>query len=195
MEERGQYITVLCLQHQLGHLSEKTIRLSLGSVSVDVLNKLSKDADGNYFNERMEEEIKKRQHFIDTRYFNGVKGGRPKKPNKKPNRKPKNNLSEDINENRSIIDNEWLKWKEFKKAEFNFNYKSDISESAAKKELMELSENNEEIAIKIIEQSIAKGWKGFFKLKQNGINRGNNEATTEQLAAVVYREFESGKQD
>jgi len=46
MEERGQYITVLCLQHQLGHLSEKTIRLSLGSVSVDVLNKLSKDADG-----------------------------------------------------------------------------------------------------------------------------------------------------
>ena len=55
MEERGQYITVLCLQHQLGHLSEKTIRLSLGSVSVDVLNKLSKDADGNYFNELMEE--------------------------------------------------------------------------------------------------------------------------------------------
>ncbi|MEI7513709.1 MAG: hypothetical protein WCJ74_03765, partial [bacterium] len=53
-EERGQYITILCLQHQKGHLSEKTIRLSVGSVSVDVLKKLSQDESGNYFNERME---------------------------------------------------------------------------------------------------------------------------------------------
>jgi len=29
MEERGQYITLLCLQHQKGSLSEKTIRLSV----------------------------------------------------------------------------------------------------------------------------------------------------------------------
>ena len=49
MEERGQYITILCLQHQTGHLSEKTIRLSVGSISVDVLKKLSKDSEGNYY--------------------------------------------------------------------------------------------------------------------------------------------------
>ena len=65
MEERGQYITILCLQHQLGHLSEKTIRLSLGSVSVDVLKKLQKDSDGNYFNDRMEQEMTKR---VKTRH-------------------------------------------------------------------------------------------------------------------------------
>jgi len=57
----------------------KTIRLSLGSVSVDVLKKLQKDSDGNYFNDRMEQEMQKRAQFIETRKDNGKKGGRPKK--------------------------------------------------------------------------------------------------------------------
>ena len=48
-EERGQYITLLCLQHQKGHLSEKTIRLSVGSVSVDVMAKFLKDETGLFF--------------------------------------------------------------------------------------------------------------------------------------------------
>jgi hypothetical protein len=193
MEERGQYITILCLQHQLGHLSEKTIRLSLGSVSVDVLKKLQKDSDGNYFNDRMEQEMQKRAQFIETRKDNGKKGGRPKKasakPNGKPNGKPKQKLIEDINENRSLIDIEWLKWKEFKKAEFNFKYKSEVSEQSAKKELIELSGNNEDLAIKIIEQSIANGWKGFFKLRNNGTERTNSKggATPEQLQELIAR--------
>jgi len=191
-EERGQYITLLCLQHQKGHLSEKTIRLSVGSVSVDVLKKFKQDENGNYFQNRMEEEIQKRLHFLDTRYFNGKKGGRPlkanRKPNKKPNRKPKENLPEDINinENRNRIDNEWLRWKKFKVDEFNFKYKSQISEDAAKKELINLAGNDEETAIKIIEQSIANGWKGFFKLKSNGTNKSGgatNKELTELLAS------------
>lgn len=108
MEERGQYITLLCLQHQKGHLSEKTTRLTVGSVSVDVLKKFTKDADGNFFNERLEKEILLRQKFIDTRVENGLKGGRPKKANanlvdkssltyKKANEK----LIEDENKNRN----------------------------------------------------------------------------------------------
>lgn len=196
-EERGQYITLLCLQHQKGHLSEKTIRLSVGSVSVDVLKKLQKDSEGNFYNERMEIEMQKRAQFLDSRYFNGKKGGRPVKANNKPNRKPnskaKQNLPEDDNENRSLIDIEWLKWKEFKKVEFNFNYKSEISEQAAKTELINLSENNEKIAIQIIQQSIANGWKGFFKLKNNG--NGNNKgsggkgATHQELAELFAKKY------
>jgi hypothetical protein len=188
MEERGQYITILCLQHQLGHLSEKTIRLSLGSVSVDVLKKLSKDSEGNFYNERMDSEMQKRAQFIETRKDNGKKGGRPKKASAKPNGKPKEKLIEDINENRSLIDIEWLKWKEFKKTEFNFKYKSGISEQASKTELINLSGNNEEIAIKIIEQSIANGWKGFFKLRNNGNNKGSGatkQELTEMLASKI----------
>jgi len=99
MEERGQYITMLCLQHQTGHLSEKTISLSLGSVSVDVMDKFSKDKNGLYFNKRMDEEIQKRKQFIDSRRDNGKKGGRPKKPSGKPSEK----LIEDENEIDNII--------------------------------------------------------------------------------------------
>lgn len=79
MEERGQYITLLALQHQHGHLNEKTIRLSVGSVSVDVLDKFKIDCDGKYFNERLDEEIEKRRIYADSRRENGKKGGRPKK--------------------------------------------------------------------------------------------------------------------
>jgi len=116
MEERGQYITLLCLQHQKDILSEKTIRLTVGSVSVDVLKKFTKDDDGNYFNERLNIEISKRAVFVDSRRSNGQKGGRPKEnkkplgypdgnPDDIPNVLPKNNLSINENINRNIIDN------------------------------------------------------------------------------------------
>jgi hypothetical protein len=98
MEERGQFITLLCLQHQKGTLTDKTIRLSLGSVSVDVLSKFSKDKDGNFFNERLNEEIEKRIQFTESRRNNGCKGGRPKN-NTKPLGLAKHNLMEDVNEN------------------------------------------------------------------------------------------------
>lgn len=105
MEERGQYITMLCLQHQSGHLSEKTIRLSVGSVSVDVLNKFEVDENGLYFNRRLDEEIAKRAQYLDTRRVNGKKGGRPKKSEKpyaKPYAKPYGKANENHSENENI---------------------------------------------------------------------------------------------
>ena len=98
MEERGQFITLLCLQHQKGTLTDKTIRLSLGSVSVDVLSKFTKDKQGNFYNERLSEEIEKRIQFTESRRNNGSKGGRPKN-NTKPIGLAKHNLMEDVNEN------------------------------------------------------------------------------------------------
>lgn len=83
MEERGQYITLLCMQHQKGHLSEKTICLSVGSVSVDVLKKFKIDNEGLYYQSRMDLEIDKRLNFIGSRAINGSKGGRPKKASEK----------------------------------------------------------------------------------------------------------------
>ena len=120
MEERGQYITLLCLQHQKGSLSEKTIRLSVGSVSVDVMKKFIKDEEGNYYQERLKEEIQKRANFTESRRNNGFKGGRPK-ANDKPNGYPKQNLMEDVNENEDEnvnkdinIDFEWF-WNDYDK--------------------------------------------------------------------------------
>ena len=113
MEERGQYITLLCLQHQLGHLSKKTIQLNVPNISEDVLNKFTIDEEGNYFNIRLQYEIEKRSKFIEHQRENGKKGGRPKKeenpnktqitPNSKPKQKPLED--EDDNDNENIIDN------------------------------------------------------------------------------------------
>lgn len=105
MEERGQYITLLCAQHQKGHLSEKTIRLLVGSVSVNVLVKFSKDQEGNYFSERLDAEIEKRKKFTESRKLNGQKGGRKPSglPYALPLGKPSENHTE--NENENGIDN------------------------------------------------------------------------------------------
>ena len=80
MAERGQYITLLCLQHQKGRLSEKTIGLNLGDVSKDVLAKFEVDEEGLYYNERLEAEIEKRSQHKEKQRENGKLGGRPKKP-------------------------------------------------------------------------------------------------------------------
>jgi hypothetical protein len=110
--ERGQYIRLLCEQHQNGHIPENhmvSISFSLGS---PVCAKFTKDKDGNYFNERMELEIEKRAKFTDSRAVNGKLGGRPKTDKKpsgyasgyasaEPNGKPTNNLVG--NGNNSVI--------------------------------------------------------------------------------------------
>lgn len=72
----------------------------------------------------------------------------------------------------------WDQWKEYKRREFKFQYKSPQSEQAAINDLVTLSKGIEQDAEKIIHQSMAKGWKGFFELKtsQNGIT--NNKQPT-----------------
>jgi len=105
MEERGQYITLLCIQHQKGELTEKTICLTLGSVSVDVLSKFTKLENGNLVNLRLIQETEKRNNYTESRRNNGSKGGRPKKidkpedkPYEKPYAKPTANHIEDEDE-------------------------------------------------------------------------------------------------
>ena len=116
MEERGQYITLLCLQHQTGHLSLKTIKLNVPNASEDVLQKFLKDEAGNYYNERMEKETEKRNIYIESRYQNGYKGGRPKgKPNKNHMVKHMGNHigndNDNVNDNNKDIEKEIVKGK------------------------------------------------------------------------------------
>lgn len=108
MEERGQYITLLCAQHQKGPLSEKTIRLLVGSVSVSVLAKFKQNEDSLFFNERLSKEIENRIAFTESRKLNGSKGGRPKKETyEKPSgyalAKASENLPENENRNEDRI--------------------------------------------------------------------------------------------
>lgn len=107
MEERGQFITILAVMHQKGRLDQKTIRFLVGNVSDSLKDKFEIDSDGKWFNVRLEEEIEKRAHFINSRRKNGSKGGRPRKsekPSAKPNGLARENHTEDENVNEDSID-------------------------------------------------------------------------------------------
>lgn len=80
----------------------------------------------------------------------------------------------------------WDIWKDYKKKEHKFNFKSTGSEESALKELVNLSNGQEDIACKIIEQSMAKGWKGFFELKNE-----NNEQRTNSNRKPTFAEQQS----
>ena len=111
MEERGQYITMLCLQHQKGHLTKKNIQIAVGNVSEDVMNKFIQDENEMYYNETLENLIHKREAYSQSRSENGKKGGRPKKEPLKnqekticlPYAKAYENHSENENENINVI--------------------------------------------------------------------------------------------
>lgn len=61
MKERGQYITLLCLQQQLGHMTLKQMTTAVGKLSEAVMAKFVQDDDGLYYNIRADIEIKKRK--------------------------------------------------------------------------------------------------------------------------------------
>lgn len=74
-EERGQYITMLCVQHQKGHISSKWLSINIPNASSDVLSKFTKDGDGNYQSIRLVEEIEKRKSFTGYKIAAATLGG------------------------------------------------------------------------------------------------------------------------
>lgn len=81
--------------------------------------------------------------------------------------------------------NAWNEWKEYKKKELKQSYKTTISESKVLKQLATESGNNEEVAIKMIEQAIVRGWKGIYKLQNQNTNQNGTETrTTSQNNAI-----------
>ena len=185
--ERGQYIRLLCEQHQNGHIPENHLLSVSFSLASPVVKKFVRDKDGYYFNERMELEIEKRNKFTESRSINGKKGGRPIKEEKasaKPLGYAKNNLVGDGNGNGNkngiAIDfilpefqesfNLWIQYKKERRE----SYKSDKSIKVCYEELVRLSKNKSDIAMKIVRQSMANNWAGLFELKQN---KNNNSET------------------
>lgn len=95
-----------------------------------------------------------------------------------------------VNPFSEIFLTDWNKWKEYKKTEFNFKYKSVISEQSSINELVKLSGGSEMIAKQIIDKSITKGWKGFFELKNDNQNGRQQTTTGQSLREGVQAEFE-----
>lgn len=80
-----------------------------------------------------------------------------------------------------IFFNAWETWKEYKRIEKGFRYKSPISEQTSLKKLEEFSSGNEKAALMILENSIANGWTGFFKLQNQPTNSNLEPSHIERL--------------
>jgi hypothetical protein len=67
----------------------------------------------------------------------------------------------------------WTQWKEYKRDEFRFRFKSTKSEQAQLHRLQTLSRGDETVAIGMIHEAIGQTWKGFYepKTKNNATKR------------------------
>jgi uncharacterized protein YdaU (DUF1376 family) len=70
MEQRGKYITLLCLQHQTGRLSEKHMLQICGTHDPDIWAKFKQDEAGLFYNERLEMETERRRNYSESRSKN-----------------------------------------------------------------------------------------------------------------------------
>ena len=84
MAERGQYITLLCLQQQHGHMTAQEMRAAVGKVSPKVMEKFQRDAEGKFFNRRAELEIQKREKHAAAQRENVMKRWAREKEEKTP---------------------------------------------------------------------------------------------------------------
>lgn len=66
----------------------------------------------------------------------------------------------------------WKLWKEYKRVEKNFRFKSSISEQASLLNLQKISNQNEQQAIAIIHNAIAQGWSGLYADKKAKAKKG-----------------------
>ena len=69
-EQKGKYITLLCIQHQKGFLTEKDLKLVLEDTDVEIFNKFKLSDDGNYYNIKMKECADKRKSYSESRSNN-----------------------------------------------------------------------------------------------------------------------------
>ena len=78
--QKGKYITLICLQHQIGHLSAEDMLKICQTHDKDIFDKFRLDDDGRYYNKRMEEEINKRKNYSNSRKTNRLSKKEEKKP-------------------------------------------------------------------------------------------------------------------
>lgn len=218
-EEIGLYIKMICKQWTDGKIPKKRLGLFLGyewdNLSDELKEKFT-DFGDYVINERLEQEREKKESFLRKQANNGSKGGRPKKNKPKQNPNETQSITQTITQKKPLEDedeieeeievdnkkekeieypfktqnfkNKWLDWVAYKKSEFNFKFKSQQSMQSSLTQLGNLSANENE-AIAIIEQSMANGWKGFFKLKQqtNETNSTNQFPGNSKKAATYSR--------
>jgi len=69
-EQKGKYITLLCLQHQKGKLTLKELQSILNEEDIEVAEKFIKESDGFYYNQKLKFESERRKNYSESRRKN-----------------------------------------------------------------------------------------------------------------------------
>lgn len=113
-EQVGKYITLLCMQHQYGTLTEKDMMHICGTYDEDIWLKFEK-TDAGYINKRMHEEAEKRKKYSESRRNNKLNS--TKKQDMINISSTYDKHMENENENEVVIRNKIQKGKGFVKPE------------------------------------------------------------------------------
>lgn len=103
-EEKGAYMEVLMMQFNRGHMEGHMIGQVVGQIWDKIKDKFVQDAEGKWFNVRLEEEKNKRKTFTDSRKNNLTgKNQHTKKSGHKRGHMTNHMENENVNEDKSII--------------------------------------------------------------------------------------------
>lgn len=69
-EQRGKFITLMCLQHQKGYLTEADMKSVLNEEDYLLAEKFYKADDGNWYNQKMTDVINERKEYTANRLKN-----------------------------------------------------------------------------------------------------------------------------
>lgn len=182
LEEKGAYMEVLMLQFNRGHMGGHMCAQVVGQLWDKIQHKFKQDEKGLWYNERLETEKNNRKSFTDSRK-NNLKGNNQhtKKTGHKKGHMTSHMENEDEDENIDTTINipysekfkkVWAKWKQYRLEQHQTEYKGLQSEDMALMNLNELSRNNEDAAIEIINHTISNTWKNFIvpKSQKKSIN-------------------------
>ena len=175
MEQKGKFITLLCIQHQKGHLSEKDMLHICGSYDEDVFTKFQKDEHGKFYNIRLEEEVDKRKAYSESRRNNRKK------------KEDVNNISssyvehmENENENENLIEKK-------KVARFQKPTIEQLKEYMREQGMNDIAENwlnHYEANGWMVGKVKMKDWKASVRTWK--INQKNNSATPQVVHKKVF---------
>jgi len=143
---------------------------------------------------QLKRDLEKWRETKEKRVQAGAKGGKQKVANatkskqKQANVAVNGNVNVNVNENvmnnnppnppegeeievilpfqTDVFKSQWQLWKQYRKQQHRFTYKSPASEQAALTELGKMSSNQERAAISILHHTMAHGWRGFVAPKE-----------------------------
>jgi hypothetical protein len=81
----------------------------------------------------------------------------------------------------------WKRWREYKKTQFKFTYKSTDSEQSAINHMEKLANNIPGSATALVDYAISQGWKGLYEPKAPPGNRPVLKSKSEQFEADYQR--------